>query len=131
MDLRTEFKFTLPRGYLDKEGVLHREGTMRLATAADEIVPLQDTRVRRNHSYFAVLLLSSVITQLGTLEGWQLGPCVVEKLFASDLAFLQDFYRRINQAGSPGIATCCPTCGAQFQVEPGPPESPAGPAVAS
>src|SRR5579872_560891 len=95
--LRTEFAFELPRGYVDDAGTLHKRGVMRLATARDEILPLRDPRVRENESYLTVLLLSRVVTELGTLS--EVNPPVVEQLFASDLAFLQDLYRRINQDG--------------------------------
>lgn len=93
--LQTEFEFTLPRGYVDSEGNLHKRGRMRLATAMDEIAPLRDPRVRANQAYLVIILLSRVITQLGTVEVIDTG--VVENLFSADLAFLQDFYRRINE----------------------------------
>ena len=97
--LRTEFAFELPRGYVDDGDVLHRHGLMRLATARDEILPLRDPRVRENESYLTVILLSRVITRLGSLDENEVTPGVIEKLFASDLAFLQDLYRRVNQEG--------------------------------
>src|SRR5713226_5051087 len=88
--VRTEFAFTLPVGYLDDSGALHREGRMRLATARDEILPLRDPRVQDNEAYLTVILLSRVITSLGTLSA--INPGVVEGMFAADLAFLQDLY---------------------------------------
>lgn len=91
---QTEFEFTLPKGYLDGEGNLHRTGSMRLARADDEIVPLNDPRVRANPAYATVLILARVITQLGALEG--VSPAIVEKLFASDLSYLYDLYCTIN-----------------------------------
>ena len=115
MTLQTEFPFTLPRGYADAEGNLHRDGVMRLATAYDEIAPLKDPRVQANPGYLIVILLSRVITRLGTLQ--QINPKVVEGLFAGDLAYLQDFYRRINEDGSNRIAVTCPHCESQFEVE--------------
>src|SRR5271157_5608256 len=96
--LRTEFSFVLPRGYVDESGAVHREGSMRLATARDEIQPIRDPRVRENEAYLTVILLSRVITRLGTLT--QINPGIVEGMFASDLAFLQDLYRRVNQDGT-------------------------------
>lgn len=93
--LQTEFEFTLPRGYVGPDGKLHRNGRMRLATAIDEIAPLRDPRVRANQAYLVIILLARVITKLGTLESIDTG--VVENLFSADLAFLQDFYRRINE----------------------------------
>ena len=113
--LRTEFPFVLPRGYLDDAGVLHREGSMRLATARDEIVPLRDPRVRENDAYLTVILLSRVVTRLGTIP--QVTPQVIEGMFASDLAFLQDLYRRINQEGTSQAAVTCPACQHEFSVE--------------
>jgi hypothetical protein len=114
-ELRTEFPFLLPRGYVDQAGVVHRDGVMRLATAKDEIVPQRDPRVRENESYLTVLLLSRVITRLGRLG--DVHPGVVENMFASDLAFLQDLYRRINQEGSSQAAVTCPACNHDFTVE--------------
>src|SRR6476646_11715341 len=96
---RTEHEFTLPLGLLDADGTLHREGTMRLATAADEILPLQDPRVQRNPAYLTVILLSRVITRLDGVE--PVTPRTVESLFAADLAFLQDLYNRVNDLEDP------------------------------
>jgi hypothetical protein len=114
-ELRTEFPFVLPRGYVDQQGVVHRDGVMRLATAKDEIVPLRDPRVRENESYLTVLLLSRVITRLGRLS--EVHPGIIENMFASDLAFLQDLYRRINQEGTTQAAVTCPACQNEFTVE--------------
>jgi hypothetical protein len=113
--LRTEFPFVLPRGYVDEAGVLHREGTMRLATARDEILPLRDARVRENDAYLTVILLARVVARLGTLG--QVTPQVIEGMFASDLAFLQDLYRRINQEGTSQASVTCPACRHEFSVE--------------
>ena len=93
--LQTEYEFTLPLGYIDADGELHRDGTMRLATAADEILPLKDPRVRSNEAYLIVILLSRVVDRLGSLP--QVTPKIVEGLFAADLAYLQDLYNRINR----------------------------------
>lgn len=95
MVLRTEFEFTLPCGYLDEDGTLHRDGVMRRATAADEILPLRDPRVARNQAYLVVILLSRVITRLGGVD--PITPKVIEGLFATDLAFLQRLYNETNQ----------------------------------
>jgi hypothetical protein len=113
--LQTEFPFTLPRGYVDAEGNLHREGVMRLATAYDEIAPMKDPRVQANPGYLVVILLSRVITKLGDLE--YINPKLIENLFAADLAFLQDFYRRINENGHNRVAVTCPHCEGEFEVE--------------
>jgi hypothetical protein len=113
--IQTEFTFTLPRGYIDEAGTVHREGTMRLATAMDEIAPLRDPRVRGNEAYLTVLILARVITQLGTLR--QVTTAVIENMFAADLAFLQDFYRRLNEDGLSTQQCTCPNCGHQFEVE--------------
>lgn len=112
--LQTEFEFTLPNGYADDDGELHREGAMRLATAADEIKPTKDPRVQSNPSYMTVILLSRVITDLGTLD--EVTPHVVENLFVSDLAYLQDMYERINERGSDTVEATCPECGEGFEV---------------
>lgn len=113
--MQTEFEFTLPRGYVDERGEVHRVGTMRLATAMDEIAPLRDPRVRANEAYLTIILLSRVITRLGTLPA--ISPAVIENLFAADLAYLQDFYRRINEVGANRIQVVCPMCQHQFEAE--------------
>lgn len=113
--LQTEFPFTLLRGYVDSDGNLHREGVMRLATAFDEIAPMKDPRVQNNPGYLVIILLSRVITRLGSLES--INPKIVEGLFAADMAFLQDFYRRINEDGTANIKTVCPQCGHEHEVE--------------
>ncbi|MFI7296521.1 MULTISPECIES: hypothetical protein [unclassified Streptomyces] len=113
--LRTEFAFELPRGYVDDSGTVHRHGVMRLATARDELIPLRDDRVRENSAYLSVVLIARVITRIGTIEDVHAG--LVEDLFASDLAFLQDFYRRINAEGHTRAAVTCPSCQEHFAVD--------------
>lgn len=113
--LRTEFTFVLPRGYMDESGTVHRDGAMRLATARDEILPQRDPRVRENEAYLTVILLSRVVTRLGLVG--QVTPATIEGLFASDLAFLQDLYRRINQEGRTHAAVTCPQCKHEFAVD--------------
>ena len=106
--LQTEYNFTLPKGYLDENGTLHKEGQMRLATAADEILPMKDPRVQQNPAYMSVILLSRVVTKLGSLP--MLSTKVIENLYSSDFAYLQDLYNRINQS-KPNIAkVVCPKC---------------------
>jgi hypothetical protein len=119
MAFQTEFEFTLPKGYVDEGGNLHKRGTMRLATAADEILPMKDPRVQANPAYLSVILLSRVVTKLGSLEA--VNPKTMENLFASDLAYLQELYGRLNGNGSNRIKTSCPKCEHQFEVETGPP----------
>jgi hypothetical protein len=109
---QTEFEFTLPCGYLDDAGTLHRDGIMRRATAADEILPLRDPRVTKNQAYLVVILLSRVITRLGTVE--QINPHVIENLYATDLGFLQNLYNRINQLEGQAEPTVCPRCQHSF-----------------
>ncbi|MFI5982219.1 hypothetical protein ACIBEA_15205 [Streptomyces sp. NPDC051555] len=113
--LRTEFPFELPRGYVDEAGTVHRDGVMRLSTARDELVPLRDVRVQENPAYLSVVLLGRVIVRLGTLAMVHDG--IVENMFASDLAFLQDFYRQINAEGHTRAAVRCPHCAEPFEVE--------------
>jgi hypothetical protein len=112
--LRTEFDFVLPRGYVDGDGVVHRDGTMRLATARDELLPLYDGRVKERPEYLSVVLLARVVTKLGDVD---VTDWVIEHLFASDLAFLQDLYRRINQEGHTRAAVTCPDCKHDFTVD--------------
>lgn len=114
-DFATEFEFDLPKGYIDPSGTLHKHGVMRLATAADEILPLRDPRVVQNPGYLTIILLSRVITSLGTVP--KIDPRVIERLYSSDLAFLQSMYQRIN-AVEPIVETCvCPECGHTFQQQ--------------
>jgi hypothetical protein len=115
--LQTEFEFTLPLGYVDESGNLHKTGTMRLATAADEILPLRDPRVGANQAYLVVILLSRVITRLGTLPEGSINPGVVERLFSADLAYLQDFYRRVNENGHTRVGATCPSCATRFELD--------------
>jgi len=114
MSFRTEFDFILPRGYIDQNGDLHTEGTMRLATAADEIAPMRDPRVQQNPSYLTVILLSRVVTKLGTLNA--VNTKVIEGLYTIDMAYLQDLYQRINLSEVPGYEVVCPKCENEFEV---------------
>jgi len=111
---KTEFEFVLPKGYVDKEGNLHKKGVMRLATAKDEIAPLQDHRVRSNESYMIIILLARVITQLGDLKNIDTGT--IEKLFSVDLDFLQRFYQKINSEESTDVKVTCPHCETEFTM---------------
>lgn len=113
--LQTEFTFQLPRGYVDGEGRIHRDGTMRLATARDELTPLIDVRVKQNPAYMSVVLLSLVVTRIGTVT--TVRAETIEQLFASDLAFLQDLYRRINAEGHTLAEVTCPHCDTSFDVD--------------
>lgn len=115
MAFQTEFSFTLPKGFVDGDGNLHREGVMRLATAKDEIAPLQDYRVQQNRAYLVIILLSRVILKLGSLQS--VNPSVIEGLFSSDLAYLQEFYRRVNEEGSAKVNTTCPACGHKYELD--------------
>jgi hypothetical protein len=108
MVFRTEFEFTLPCGYLDEDGTLHRDGVMRRATAADEILPLKDPRVMKNPAYLVVILLARVIARLGGVGS--INPGVVERLYATDLAFLQQLYNQINQLEGAREPIVCDHC---------------------
>jgi hypothetical protein len=110
-----EFPFTLPRGYLDGEGTSHRDGMMRLATAYDEIAPMKDPRVQSNPGYLVIIVLSRVIVRLGSLAS--ITPKVIEGLFASDLAHLQDLYTRLNGGEQEHLSVTCPSCEASFDLE--------------
>jgi hypothetical protein len=111
---RTEHPFTLPLGYVDEDGTLHREGTMRLATAADEIHPLRDPRVQQNEAYLIVIILARVITSLGSVG--QVNPKVIEGLYAADLTYLQDLYNSVNQLDNAGGKASCPRCDHSFTL---------------
>lgn len=112
---QTEYEFTLPKGYVDEDGNLYRDGVMRLSTAADEILPLKDPRVQQNPAYLTIILLSRVVTRLDDLPA--VNPRVIEQLFASDLAYLQEFYSQINGDGTTSIKARCPKCEHEFEVD--------------
>lgn len=115
MSFTTEFEFTLPKGYVDKEGNLCKKGTMRLATAADEILPMRDPRVQQNPSYLTVILLARVVTKL---EGVKvIDTHVIESLFTTDFAYLQNFYKEINEIEKPVFSAVCPECHKNIEVE--------------
>ena len=114
MAFQTEFPFTLPKGYIDKDGILHQEGVMRLANAGDEILPLRDPRVAQNPGYLTIILLSRVVTQLGTLPA--VDTRVIENLFTMDLAYLQDLYQKINTMDMPSYKGVCPHCGEKIDI---------------
>jgi hypothetical protein len=116
MAFKTQFNFRLPRGYVDPEGNVQRDGIMRLATARDEILPLQDYRVQANRAYLVIVLLSRVITKLGDVT--HIGADIVENLFSTDLAYLQEFYRKINEeGGTPKHHVTCPKCQHEMDVD--------------
>ena len=116
MAFKTQYAFRLPRGFIDQEGTLHRDGIMRLATARDEILPLQDYRVQSNRAYLVIVLLSRVITKLG--EQSPITVDVIENLFSTDLAYLQEFYRKINEeGGAPKHHVACPKCGHEMDID--------------
>lgn len=115
MSFQTEFEFTLPKGFVDKDGSLHKKGVMRLANAKDEIAPLTDFRVQKNRAYLVVILLSRVITKLGTIK--EVNADVIENLFSADLSYLQEFYRRINEDGTAVVKTSCPHCNNEFDFD--------------
>lgn len=113
--LPTEFDFVLPRGFVDASGTVHREGTMRVATARDELLPLLDARVMENQAYLTVVLLGRVVTRLGALPS--VDTNIIENMFASDVAFLQDLYRRINAEGHTRASVTCPSCEHDFLID--------------
>lgn len=119
--LQTEYEFTLPKGFLDNQGELHKNGVMRLATAGDEILPQKDPRVQNNPGYLTVILLSRVVTKLGTLE--DVNPRIIEGLFVEDLGYLQELYRRVNGDEALTLSTKCPHCGESVEVSFSPGES--------
>jgi hypothetical protein len=112
--LQTEFEFTLPSGYIDEQNVRHQRGIMRLATAKDEIEPLSDARVKQNELYLGVMLLSRVVTRIGEIA--PVTTAVIENLFSSDYAYLQELYLQINVQGSI-VETRCPNCGHHFELD--------------
>ncbi|MGB3367334.1 MAG: hypothetical protein WBA54_07590 [Acidaminobacteraceae bacterium] len=115
MAFQTIYEFTLPRGYIDKEGNLHKKGKMRLATASDEIIPLRDPRVQQNPSYLTIILLSRVVSELGDVKS--IDTSVIENLFTADLGYLQELYNRINQYADASIKMTCPHCSNEIEVD--------------
>lgn len=113
---QTEIDFTLPLGYVDQDGDVHRRGTMRLATAADEILPLKDPRVQQNQAYFVVILLSRVVTRLEGVDA--VTPKVIEQLYSADLAHLQRVYNELNRLDGARPSATCPNCQHAFEMEP-------------
>jgi hypothetical protein len=114
--IKTEHRFRLPRGYVDNDGTIHRDGVMRLATAKDEILPLSDYRVQSNRAYLVIVLLSRVVTKLGDIE--RINVDIIENLFSTDLAYLQEFYRKINEEqGTPKHHVACPKCANEFDID--------------
>ena len=112
---QTEFEFTLPVGYVDSSGTLHRTGVMRLCTALDELEAMHDPRAKRNVQYVSVVLLSRVIERLGELT--EVTPEVVERLFSADFTYLQHLFVRLNDATPPVVETQCPRCGTRFSLD--------------
>lgn len=114
MNFQTEFTFSLPKGFVDMDGNLHKEGVMRLANAGDEILPLRDPRVQQNPGYLTIILLSRVVTKLGTLPA--VDTRVIENLYTMDLAYLQDLYQRVNSMEMPVYKSVCPHCNKEIEV---------------
>ncbi len=115
MVFKTEYEFSLPRGYVDRDGTLHTKGVMRLATAADEILPMRDPRVQQNPGYLTVILLSRVISELGTLNN--ISTNIVERLYTADLAYLQEVYERINKLDNANFKVKCPNCQEEHELD--------------
>ena len=113
--MRTEVPFTLPRGYVDPAGNVHREGTMRLATARDEIEPLRDAEVRANEAYLSVLLLARTVVRIGDVT--DITPQLIEELYAVDFDHLQKLYERLNTDGEAVGVVSCPSCAHEFEVD--------------
>lgn len=111
---QTEYEFMLPKGYVDEEGNLHRKGVMRMATAADEIIPLRDPMVQQNPSYLTIAILARVIIKLGTLDS--VNKHIIENMFTADMSYLQDLYDRINSEELPEYQSICPNCGEKINI---------------
>ena len=114
MAFQTEFTFTLPRGYVDMAGNVHKEGVMRLANAGDEILPMRDPRVQQNPGYLTIILLARVVTKLGALPA--VDTNIIEKLYTMDLAYLEDLYQKINTMEMPTYKGICPHCGEEIDI---------------
>lgn len=108
MELKTVYPFCLPKGYVDAEGTLHREGRMRLATAGDELSALRDPRVKEDETMLNTVLLSKVVVSLGTLPA--ITPEIIQGLLICDTEYLQNMYDTINRADKPQLPVTCPYC---------------------
>lgn len=115
MSFKTEIEFELPKGYVDEDGNVHKKGVMRLATAADEILPLRDPKVQKNPGYLSIVLLSRVITKLGSLD--KIDCKVIEQLFTPDMAYLQSLYQKFNAVEPIMMEVTCPHCDKSFRME--------------
>ena len=113
--MKTEFEFTLPQGLVDSEGQVHREGRMRVAMALDEVEALQHPQVQANEAYLPIVLMARVVTQLGSLIA--ITPEITARLFAADLAYLEDLYQRINSPVPVVVTAVCPHCTHSFHLE--------------
>jgi hypothetical protein len=122
MSFQTEFEFSLKKGLIGRDGKIRKKGLMRLSTAADEILPLNDRRVQANQAYLTMILLSRVITEMEDLKGQDIDPKLMESLFVSDLAYLKAFYEKINSNGRSSMAATCPNCDNKFEIDLGWPE---------
>jgi hypothetical protein len=127
MPLQTEYEFTLPTGFVEADGTVHKKGVMRLLTAADEIQPQGDPRVHSNQAYLDVLLLSRVI-KLESLPSGKNGdfgvePSVIEKLFVQDWDYLEELCWRINRGETLSVKTTCPGCKEAVELSLSPGES--------
>ena len=103
-----------PARYVDEHGVgaprgRHAAGHGRRRDLRRRPIP----GCAQNPAYLTVLLLERTVTRLGTLA--EVDTYVIENLFASDLAFLQDLYRRINQDGHTEAEVTCPSCGTRLR----------------
>lgn len=114
MSFKTEFKFTLPKGYIDMNGNVHKEGVMRMANAADEILPLRDPKVQANPGYLTIVLLARVITKLGDMPA--VDTNVIERMFTMDLSYLQELYQKINSMDIPNFKGVCPHCNKSVDI---------------
>ena len=112
MELKTVYPFCLPKGYVDADGTLHREGRMRLATAGDELSALRDPRVKADKTMLNTVLLSKVVVSLGTLPA--ITPEIIQVLSICDMEYLQNLYDTINRADKPQLPVTCPYCGKEF-----------------
>lgn len=112
MLIQTEYEFTLPKGYVDEQGTLHRRGTMRLATALDEIEALRNPGSKNNPEYQSVILLSRVVSKLEGID--EISPELIGRLFTPDFTYLQNMYETVNKAEDPIIRVQCPHCGKTF-----------------
>ena len=113
--VKTEYTFELPKGYVDKDGTLHREVVLREITGADQEAMLNPS-LRNNPAKMLTALLARVIIRIGTLEKKKIDTSVTAGMFKSDRDFLISKLKEIDSGPDMEIDVECPDCGRKFKA---------------